>query len=268
VGKRESAPGLLACGADGRSVTLADRVGDRPPVVAGIVAVAIGEAAMIVGLICVGLLLVHVIDGDWFGHWDADVNRWLAAHRTSTWNHITKVGTFMANTTPVVAVAVGAVVVMLVVRVWQGAVLIVVALFIEFSTFLATTYIVGRDRPDVPYLDPLPSTGSYPSGHTAATIVVWAGIALVVTACTTNAVARAVSWLLAVMATLLVGVARVYRGMHHVTDVVAGVALGVGALGFALLAVRTLDAAQRRRRVEVEPSPIVKAAVPAERRAG
>jgi membrane-associated phospholipid phosphatase len=156
----------------------------------------------------------------------------------------------MANTLPVVVAAGGAIIVMLVVRVWRGAVLIAVGLFIEFSTFLATTYTVMRPRPDVPYLDPLPSTGSYPSGHTAATIVVWGGIALVVTACTTNIVARAASWLVAVLLSALVAVARVYRGMHHPTDVAAGVLLGVGALAFALFAVRTLDAALARRRSE------------------
>ena len=44
---------------------------------------------------------------------------------------------------------------------------------------------------------------------------------------------------------------RVYRGMHHPTDVMASVVLGVGALCFALLAIRAAAVAAGRRH---EPS--------------
>jgi len=49
----------------------------------------------------------------------------------------------------------------------------------------------------------------------------------------------------------------VYRGMHHPTDVMASVVLGVGALCFALLAVHaTAVVAERRRSRRVEaPAP-------------
>ena len=49
---------------------------------------------------------------------------------------------------------------------------------------------------------------------------------------------------------LAVGVAfaRAYRGMHHVTDVVAGMALGIGALAVSLLAVRIVSGTVERHR--------------------
>jgi len=47
---------------------------------------------------------------------------------------------------------------------------------------------------------------------------------------------------------IYVGLSRVYRGMHHPTDVMASVVLGTGALCFALLAVHAAAVVAERRR--------------------
>ena len=45
----------------------------------------------------------------------------------------------------------------------------------------------------------------------------------------------------------LVALARMYRGMHHPTDALAGMLLGIGALLLALLAARAAGAVSERR---------------------
>src|SRR5436190_975360 len=59
------------------------------------------------------------------------------------------------------------------------------------------------------------------------------------------------------VAGIYVGLSRVYRGMHHPTDVLASVVLGLGAISFALLAVRAtaMVADRRRPRRVVAPRP-------------
>jgi undecaprenyl-diphosphatase len=73
-----------------------------------------------------------------------------------------------------------------------------------------------------------------------------------VSSLTRNAFLRAVVWILAVALPIVVALSRLYRGMHHPTDVTASVILAAGALMFGLLAVRTGAAVAERRRVTAD----------------
>jgi membrane-associated phospholipid phosphatase len=126
--------------------------------------------------------------------------------------------------------------------------LLVSALVLEFVVFLTANTLIDRDRPNVPRLDSTPSTASYPSGHVAATIAVWGGLAIIVMACTRRRAPRIVAFAVAAALAALVGFARLYRGMHHLTDVVAGAVLGLGALAAALTAVRVTGYVIERQR--------------------
>jgi undecaprenyl-diphosphatase len=55
-------------------------------------------------------------------------------------------------------------------------------------------------------------------------------------------------WIVAVVLTAAVGVSRVYRGMHHPSDVAAGVLLGLAVIGVAMIAARTGQIAEAERR--------------------
>jgi membrane-associated phospholipid phosphatase len=63
-----------------------------------------------------------------------------------------------------------------------------------------------------------------------------------------------VATLLIVLVPLFVAWARMYRGMHHLTDSVAGVLLGLGALLVTVFAARAAGAAadSRDRRMSTE----------------
>jgi membrane-associated phospholipid phosphatase len=49
-------------------------------------------------------------------------------------------------------------------------------------------------------------------------------------------------WLVAITIPFLVGLSRMYRGMHHPTDVAAGLLVGVGSLLVAVAAARASGA--------------------------
>lgn len=200
------------------------------------ITVVVGYVALTAALVVIGLVLVHLLAP--VRHWDDHVNSWFAAHRHPGSDRLSKDGTFVANT---LGVAVVAAVVSLfgLLRRWgRTAALLLVGLAVELSVFLTVNYTVARPRPSAPHLGSTPSTYSFPSGHVAATFVLYGGIAVLVAARTRHPLARVAAWLLAAVFVSWVAFSRVYEAQHHPTDVMAGLAMGIGALTIAVLAVR------------------------------
>jgi len=202
-------------------------------------------------LLAIGLLLTHALDGT-VGRWDEHVNDYLARHRTGTWNAVTSVATAAINTLPVVIGAAVVVTFLAFRRRWAEAAFLTLALVLEISVFLSVTFVVARPRPAVPRLNSTPATSSFPSGHTAAATVFFVGIAIIVACCTHNKLARIASDVFAAIVVVLVGFSRVYRGLHHPTDVMVGALFGLACLTCAAIAVRS--AGRRRDRADATPT--------------
>jgi membrane-associated phospholipid phosphatase len=130
-----------------------------------------------------------------------------------------------------------------VLRRWRIAAFFVFALAVESAAYRATTLAVHSHRPHVARLEHLPVNASYPSGHTAAAIAVYGGIALLLTSKVANAFVRGFAWTLVLAIVSFVALARTYRGMHHPLDVAGGVFVGVAALIVIVFACRVAGAA-------------------------
>jgi undecaprenyl-diphosphatase len=134
-----------------------------------------------------------------------------------------------------------------VLRQWRVAALFVFALAVESASYRTTTLFVHRDRPAVHRLENLPLNQSYPSGHTAAAIAVYCGIALLLTSRLTRTWQRAAIWSVAVAIPIYVALARMYRGMHHPLDCLGGVVVGVATLAALVLCCRAAGIAAKNR---------------------
>lgn len=107
--------------------------------------------------------------------------------------------------------------------------------------------IVSRPRPDVvPHLSIVYSS-SFPSGHSMLSAVVYLTLGSLLAATTQQTVLRIYVLAVAVLLSVIVGVSRVYLGVHYPTDVLAG---WVAGLGWALLCWLVARWMQRRRKVE------------------
>jgi membrane-associated phospholipid phosphatase len=235
-----------------RTGTPASRLGNRlrghRPALVFVVATLLGYFLLAAFAIGLGLFLVDVLlpIGS-TGHADEWLDEWLAAHRTGSLNDASyvasAVGDIPAIPAFVVLTAIGAAVL----RRWRVAAFIVGAILVEAATYRITSLIVHRDRPAVPRLDHLPVNQSYPSGHVAASVAVYAGLALLISSRLRRRWVTVTVWTLAVLLSLVVAWSRMYRGMHHPLDIAAGVLIGALAIGVALLASRACGEAVRQR---------------------
>jgi len=74
---------------------------------------------------------------------------------------------------------------------------------------------------------PLPGSPSFPSGHALFAACVFGGLAVLLTDRMETRLLQILVWVIAVSLILLVGLSRVYLGVHYPSDVLAGYAIGV-----------------------------------------
>jgi len=198
---------------------------------------------MTIVVTAVGLLLVHELGG--VRAFDDRVARWAARRRTSTWDDITWVGSMIADAyvkIPATLILCG--IFLWRWRRWTEPALLAGALVLEVSVFSLASFLVDRPRPPIAHLDPIPPTGSFPSGHSAAAVAFYGAIAIIVCWHTSSRVARTVAVGAAIVVPFVVGASRLYRGMHHLSDVVVGLVVGLVSLVITWLVVRSGPAAQ------------------------
>ncbi|MBO4208629.1 phosphatase PAP2 family protein [Micromonospora echinofusca] len=172
-------------------------------------------------------------EGTVFETLDTDVPQWFADRHTDALTDLSWWWSKFGDTHAILLVSmVFCPLVLAVWRRWRPVLFVALAMFGELSLFLASAAAVDRPRPAVENLDgPMP-TSSFPSGHIAATICLYAAIAVLVFP-RTDRWWRWVPVALAVIMPLGVAISRMYRGMHHPTDFMGAILLS--ALWISLL---------------------------------
>ena len=231
-----------------RTSTSTDDDGSLPPFKALLAllgtSVLLPVAVWFLVLVGCGYLLSHGLKDAVKG--EDGVNRSLASGRTPTWNDISNVVSHVGNTETVILVmVVSAFTIWLISRRLREPVALITGVACQALVFLFTTLLIARPRPDVPKLDQSPPTSSFPSGHTGASTALYFGLVII-------CVTRLERTWLKVLATVGFGVlpfgvalARLYRGMHHPTDVTFGLLNGLICAVIAYLAFRVVRPADR-----------------------
>jgi membrane-associated phospholipid phosphatase len=241
-------PPVLEPRPDGLADRFSRRFGPENPVRAFIVALLAGYALLVTAMVFLGLFLIHVllpIGG--LQEADEDFSQWLADNRSPTQEDISWVGSTLSGGHVIPAVIGISLVTFLIMRRWILAAFVVFVVAVESASYRATSLIVERERPDVERLESLPVDASSPSGHTAAAVARYGGLLLLLTSRFDNAVVRVLAVVVGVAIPLFVAWARMYRGMHHLSDVIAGLLMGLGALVILVFAARAARAAAERR---------------------
>lgn len=209
----------------------------------GLGELAVAWVLLLAPLIGLGLL-VRALGADSTG--EHGIVALLAENRTPPVTAVLDVFGEIGNTIAIIAVAlIAAVLTVAVARTWRPALFLTVALLGEITLFLTTAAVVDRPRPEVEHLNPdLPPTASFPSGHVAAALTLYGGIALLVWAATRERRYRLLAGALLVIP-VLVAAQRLYAGAHHPADILGSVLLATVWLGVAWWVVRPVPARYR-----------------------
>jgi undecaprenyl-diphosphatase len=190
-------------------------------VVQGLRRLILPIAALFGVMIGLGVLVTKVLNDIWPLTAEDAINGELAADRTPTWTAASSFFSSMGNTpTIVVVTAAVAIGLRLVLRRWREPLFLCAVVTAQAIVFYFVTVVIDRTRPAVAKMDESPPTSSFPSGHTSAAVALYAGLALVLAHVVRHTWIKALVWAL-LLVPVAVALARLYRGMHHPSDVVA-----------------------------------------------
>lgn len=167
----------------------------------------------------IGLLITGPLDGL---PGEVAVNEWFVELRTPALDALTAVLSAIGQTEFLIGACVLAIaLVWWRTRQWWYAMVPGLAVAVQAAIFLTSALVVGRERPDVEQLDEAPPTSGFPSGHTGAATAFYLSLAFMAQRIG-NPVLRWGATVLCMLVPVAVGVARMYRGMHSLTDVLVG----------------------------------------------
>lgn len=187
---------------------------------------AFGAAATLVGLWVLAGITDDVVAHEELSSTDPPVASWLADHRTPWLTRCMQVVTWLGSgwvTVPLLMLAA------LLLPLWRDrrrTVALVLAVSVG-SALLVTAgkLLTVRPRPVVGEVLTTATGYAFPSGHSAQAAAAYGMLALLVSLRVARA-AKPLVWLAATALALLVGFSRLYLGVHWLTDVLAGYALG------------------------------------------
>jgi len=114
------------------------------------------------------------------------------------------------------------------------------------NTTLKLTF--RRPRPE-PFFNLLaPESYSFPSGHSLASFCFFGALATILTARINNTRINILTWLISGVIVVLIGLSRIYLGVHYTTDVLAGFAAAL--IWIAVIRFLEIQFVRRRNRKE------------------
>ena len=194
-----------------------------------VLALCLGLAAVALAAVAVGTLVDDVTHGDGVAVVDHPVAGFVAAHRAAALTSVMRAVSVVGGPAgmSVLALAIG-LLLGVVWRWWPPAVVLVVTAAGVIGLTVVFKTALGRARPPLAQAVAAADGYGFPSGHAAAAAAVCGAAAWLCSVRMRSAGrGRVAAWAAAAMLAALVGISRVYLGVHWVSDVIGGWLFGI-----------------------------------------
>lgn len=158
---------------------------------------------------------------------DNDVLRWMVEHRVPWVTDVFWVITTIGNTFAMTVLATITTVVLLRLGRRSDAVMVAGAMLTGFAVMNLLKLYFSRDRPLIPDRLVDITTHSFPSGHAMMSAILATTVTALMLRSTATWLRNPVVLALPAIASVLIGLSRIYLGAHWTTDVLAGWIFGL-----------------------------------------
>ena len=153
---------------------------------------------------------------------DSSIRGTVRAVQSPMWTSLFLAVTKLGSTVYLTVIGCAAGLVFLAMRWFRPLLLLIVAMSGQAALHHGFKWLIARPRPAALINYPAVESFSFPSGHALSALCLYVTIAWFATARLENTALKAGTWIFTIVLVFLVGVSRVYIGVHHPSDVAAG----------------------------------------------
>ena len=202
------------------------------------VGVVAGLALAIIALALFSWLALEVREGETL-RFDSSVRSALHQQASPALTAVMKAFTVIGSSIPMLLLLAATVSAFWLGGLRRQAMMMVIVMAGSLVIELSLKHVFLRARPEPYFNVPLPSSYSFPSGHALSAACFYGMLALLLAARVRRGTYRLGIWILCGLMIVMIGVSRIYLGVHYPSDVAAGYTT-------ACIWLVTLDLAQER----------------------
>lgn len=176
-------------------------------------------------LFFVGDLAEDIAEGQTI-RFDSSVRDHIHQFASPTLTTVMQTASFLGSTLFLIFLGIIIVIIFFLLKRPRASVIFIITTVGSSILLAALKFAFKRARPEPFFNTLLPASYSFPSGHSLASFCFYGALAAIIVARVEKLWLKIIIWSLAIILIALIGISRIYLGVHYPSDVLAGYAVG------------------------------------------